>query len=44
MYVMFNGKVCLMMWNISAEKWTYIPEFKWYSMSYEQRKNFREER
>ena len=26
MYCTFNGKICLMMWDIIAEKYVYIPE------------------
>lgn len=43
MFVIFNGKPCIMMWDTYAEKWAYIPEQIWYEMSAETRARYTEE-
>lgn len=42
MYCTFNGKVCIMMWDIQADKWVYIPENVWYRMTMETRSRYTE--
>ncbi len=44
MYCTFNGKTCLMMWDIIAEKYVYIPESVWYSFTEKARSRYTEER
>ncbi len=41
MYCTFNGKTCLMMWDIIAEKYVYIPG---YSFTEKARSRYTEER
>lgn len=36
MYCTFNGKICLMMWDIVSEKWCYISEEVWYRLTEKQ--------
>ena len=44
MYCTFNGKICLMMWDIVAEKWCYISEEVWYRMPEKARSRYTEEK
>lgn len=44
MYCTFNGKTCLMMWDIIAEKYVYIPESIWYSFTEKAKERYTEER
>lgn len=43
MYCTFNGKICLMMWDIVSEKWCYISEEVWYRLSEKARSRYTEE-
>jgi hypothetical protein len=43
MYCTFNGKICLMMWDIIAEKYVYIPETTWYRLTEKARSRYTEE-
>ena len=44
MYCTFNGKICLMMWDIVSKKWCYIPETVYYSFTEQMRSRFIEEK
>lgn len=44
MYCTWNGKICLMMWDIIAGKYVYIPEEVWYSMPEKARSRYTEEK
>ena len=44
MYCTFNGKICLMMYDIIAEKYVYIPEEIWYSFTEKARLRYTEEK
>ena len=44
MYCTFNGKICLMMWDIVLEKWCYISEEVWYRLPEKARSRYTEER
>ena len=44
MYCTFNGKICLMMWDIALEKWCYISEEAWYRLPEKERSRYTEER
>ena len=42
MYCIFNGKTCIMMWDIIAEKYVYIPENVWYSFTEKAKERYTE--
>ena len=42
MYCNFNGKNCFMMWDIIAEKYVYIPENVWYSLTEKAKERYTE--
>ena len=42
MYCTFNGKNCFLMWDIIAEKYVYIPENVWYSLTEKARSRYTE--
>ena len=42
MYCTFNGKTCIMMWDIIAGKYVYIPENVWYSLTEKARSRYTE--
>ena len=42
MYCTFNGKICIMMYDIIAEKYVYIPENVWYSLTEKMRLRYTE--
>ena len=44
MYCTFNGKICLMMWDIIAEKYVYIPETTWYRLTEKAKERYTEEK
>lgn len=44
MYCTFNGKICLMMWDVVSEKWCYISEEVWYRLPEKARSRYTEER
>ena len=44
MYCTFNGKICLMMWDIQAKKYVYIPEATWYSLTEKAKERYTEEK
>jgi len=44
MYCTFNGKICLMMWDIVSKKWCYISEEAWYRMPEKARSRYADER
>lgn len=37
MWVVHNGKTCVMAWDNDKSDWTYIPEIEWYTMAPSQR-------
>ena len=44
MYCTFNGKICLMMYDVIAEKYVYIPETTWYSLTEKAKERYTEEK
>ena len=44
MFVTFNGKTCIMMWDTYSEKWCYISEETWYRLPEKARSRYTEER
>lgn len=39
-WVVWNGKVCAMVYNLKRKRWEYIPERKWDTMSVKKRANY----